>query len=144
MESPYDRHRCIQVQASVWHLQGERLALRAHVNASSALAHPLQGRVPRVSDTLWPQAHYSTLLRLKQYFPFSLIDAMGTMDDTKSQILSELRYQSSLDLDDATYQSIKHLPLARHLVKSSRAQLVTRLDNYCKRHNEVFQEVIRC
>lgn len=26
------------------------------------------------------QAHYNTLLRLKQYFPFSLIDAMGTLD----------------------------------------------------------------
>ena len=87
------------------------------------------------------QAHYSTLLRLKQYFPFSLIDAMGSVEDTKAQILRELRYQSSLDLEDATYQSIKHLPLARHLVKSSRQQLVTRLDNYCKRQNEVFQEV---
>ena len=66
---------------------------------------------------------------------------MGTVDDTKAHILRELRYQSSLDLDDATYQSIKHLPLARHLVKSSRQQLVTRLDNYCRRQNEIFQEV---
>ncbi|KAK9843601.1 hypothetical protein WJX84_009096 [Apatococcus fuscideae] len=89
------------------------------------------------------KAHYSTLLRLKQYFPFSLIDAMGTVDDTKAHILRELRYQSSLDLDDATYQSIKHLPLARHLVKSSRQQLVTRLDNYCRRQNEIFQEVLK-
>ena len=98
-----------------------------------------------VADNLWGgQAHYSTLLRLKQYFPFSLIDAMGTVDDTKAHILRELRYQSSLDLDDATYQSIKHLPLARHLVKSSRQQLVTRLDNYCRRQNEIFQEVSTC
>ena len=48
------------------------------------------------------QAHYSTLLRLKQYFPFSLIDAMGGLDECRAQIARELRYQSSLDLDEAT------------------------------------------
>ena len=48
------------------------------------------------------QQHYSTLLRLKQYFPFSLIDAMGSLDECKAQIARELRYQSSLDLDEST------------------------------------------
>ena len=53
------------------------------------------------------QAHYSTLLRLKQYFPFSLIDAMGSLEECKAQIARELRYQSSLDLDEATYSAIR-------------------------------------
>ena len=44
------------------------------------------------------QAHYNTVLRLKQFFPFSLIDAMGSLEDTRAQIMRELRYQSSLDL----------------------------------------------
>lgn len=48
------------------------------------------------------QQHYTTLLRLKQYFPFSLIDAMGSLDECKAQIARELRYQSSLDLDEST------------------------------------------
>ena len=55
-----------------------------------------------ISGGAGAQQHYSTLLRLKQYFPFSLIDAMGSLDECKAQIARELRYQSSLDLDEST------------------------------------------
>ena len=89
------------------------------------------------------KAHYSTILRLKSYFPFSLIDAMGSLDECRAQIVRELRYQSSLDLDEKTYAAIKHLPLARDLVRVARQRLVFRLDSYCKRHNKMFTEVIQ-
>lgn len=89
------------------------------------------------------RAHYATILRLKQYFPFSLIDAMGGLEDTRAQISRELRYQSSLDLDEATYAAIRHLPLAQDLVRASRQQLVHRLDTYSKRHHKIFMEVVR-
>ena len=87
------------------------------------------------------QAHYATILRLKQYFPFSLIDAMGSLEDTRAQISRELRYQSSLDLDESTYAAIRHLPLAQDLVRASRQQLVHRLDTYSKRHHMIYMEV---
>ena len=87
------------------------------------------------------QAHYTTLLRLKQYFPFSLIDAMGSLEECRAQIARELRYQSSLDLDEATYAAIRHLPLAKDLVRASRQQLVAHLDGYAKRHNALFERV---
>ena len=93
--------------------------------------------MPRIA----PQAHYTTLLRLKQYFPFSLIDAMGTLEECRAQIARELRYQSSLDLDEATYAAIRHLPLAKDLVRASRQQLVAHLDGYAKRHKELFERV---
>jgi adenylate kinase family enzyme len=89
------------------------------------------------------KAHYHTILRLKQYFPFSLIDAMGSQDDCRAQIMRELRYQSSLDLDEKTYAAIRHLPLARDLVRVARQRLVFRLDSYCKRNSNLFQEVIK-
>ena len=92
-------------------------------------------------SVLHVQAHYATILRLKQYFPFSLIDAMGGLEDTRAQISRELRYQSSLDLDEATYAAIRHLPLAQDLVRASRQQLVHRLDTYSKRHHKIFMEV---
>ena len=38
------------------------------------------------------QQHYGTLLRLKQHFPFSLIDACGTLEQCRVQIARELRY----------------------------------------------------
>ena len=87
------------------------------------------------------QAHYTTLLRLKQYFPFSLIDAMGSLEECRAQIARELRYQSSLDLDEATYAAIRHLPLAKDLVRASRQQLVAHLDGYAKRHKSLFERV---
>lgn len=83
------------------------------------------------------KAHYATILRLKSYFPFSLIDAMGTLDETRSQIVRELRYQSSLDLDERTYAAIRHLPLAKDLVRVARQRLVFRLDSYCRRHTSL-------
>ncbi|EFN59083.1 hypothetical protein CHLNCDRAFT_137842 [Chlorella variabilis] len=88
-------------------------------------------------------AHYHTILRLKSFFPFSLIDAMGTLEEARQQIMRELRYQSSLDLDEATYAAIRHLPLARDLVRVARQRLVFRLDAYCKRDNTLFGDVIR-
>jgi hypothetical protein len=89
------------------------------------------------------KAHYQTILRLKSFFPFSLIDAMGTQEETRSQIVRELRYQSSLDLDERTYAAIRHLPLARDLVRVARQRLVFRLDSYCKRNPALFSQVVR-
>lgn len=88
------------------------------------------------------KSHYNTILRLKSYFPFSLIDAMGTLQDCRAQIVRELRYQSSLDLDEKTYAAIRHLPLARDLVRVARQRLVFRLDMYCKKHYRLFTDII--
>ena len=68
---------------------------------------------------------------------------MGSLEDTRAQISRELRYQSSLDLDESTYAAIRHLPLAQDLVRASRQQLVHRLDTYSKRHHKIFMEVRR-
>lgn len=89
------------------------------------------------------KAHYGTLLRLKQFFPFHLIDAVGTLDDTRKQILRELRYQSSTDLEAVTYAGIRHLPMAKELAKLSRQQLTSRLDTWALSHSELFQKVIQ-
>jgi hypothetical protein len=32
---------------------------------------------------------------------------MGSLEETRQQIMRELRYQSSLDLDEATYAAIR-------------------------------------
>jgi hypothetical protein len=45
--------------------------------------------------------------RLKQFFPFHLIDACGSPADTQEQIRQELRYQSSLDLSEEAYSAIR-------------------------------------
>eukprot|EP00210_Caulerpa_lentillifera_P003802 g3631.t1 len=89
------------------------------------------------------KAHYGTLLRLKSFFPFHLIDAVGSLQDTKRQIARELRYQSSTDLEFETYEAIRHLPMAKELSKLSRMQLTARLDTYALSHTELFKSVIQ-
>ncbi|KDD72358.1 hypothetical protein H632_c3460p0, partial [Helicosporidium sp. ATCC 50920] len=89
------------------------------------------------------KAHYMTILRLKQFFPFSLIDAMGTPEECRAQIARELRYQSSLDLDAETYAVIRDLPLARDLVRTARQRLVSRLDKHCREHRDLFVSATR-
>ncbi|KAG1654469.1 hypothetical protein FOA52_006071, partial [Chlamydomonas sp. UWO 241] len=51
-------------------------------------------------------------------------------------------YQSSLDLGQATYQGIRHLPKAHELVQHARQQLVSRLDYHCEKYPHLFQKVI--
>ncbi|GBF89078.1 adenylate kinase [Raphidocelis subcapitata] len=86
--------------------------------------------------------HYSAILRLKQFFPFHLIDAMGSLSETQSQIEQELRYQSSLDLSEDAYALIADLPLARELQQQARQQLVSRLENYACRQRPLFARVL--
>ncbi|KAF5837183.1 hypothetical protein DUNSADRAFT_4743 [Dunaliella salina] len=86
--------------------------------------------------------HYSATMRLKQFFPFHLIDSMGTLEETQEAISLELRYQSSLDLSEATYAAIRHLPLSRDLAQHARQQLVSRLDDHCQKCPDLFHQVI--
>lgn len=88
------------------------------------------------------RSNFGTVVKLKNHFSFSIVDACGTLADTRAQILREMRYQSSLDLDEATYAVIRHLPLAADLVRESRQALVSNLDRYRKRHGAEFQRVV--
>eukprot|EP00882_Tetradesmus_deserticola_P019249 GHRQ01020707.1.p1 GENE.GHRQ01020707.1~~GHRQ01020707.1.p1 ORF type:complete len:460 (+),score=213.56 GHRQ01020707.1:50-1381(+) len=88
------------------------------------------------------KTHYAATLRLKQFFPFTLIDAMGSLEETRQQITNELRYQSSLDLNAKAYELIRHLPLAKDVVLSARQELVMRLDGYCEASFDLFAEVV--
>lgn len=89
------------------------------------------------------RTHYSTCLKLQRFFPFTLIDALGSLEDTRAQIARELRYQSSLDLDEATYAAIRHLPLAADLVREARQALVASLDRARARHSQLFGRVLQ-
>ena len=86
--------------------------------------------------------HYATLLRLKERFPFSLIDGCGSQNDTQAQIARELRYQSSLELSEKAYCGIRQVPLASDLVADARRQLVARLDAAATRQPLMFADVI--
>lgn len=79
---------------------------------------------------------------LKQSFPFNLINAAGTIEETRQVVMQELSYQSSLELQEETYDALKHLPTAADVSKRARQNLVSRLDSYQFHHREVFTGVI--
>jgi len=85
--------------------------------------------------------HYPALTQLQSLMPFSVIDATGSLEECEAQIAHELRYQSSLDLDERTYAAVARIPLAREVVQHSRQHLVQRLDEYQLSQTETFHKV---
>lgn len=67
---------------------------------------------------------------------------MCTIQECEEKISSELRYQSSLELSEKTYQALCHIPTAQTLVHESRQQLVARLDDYGRTKMHLLQDVV--
>ncbi|CAO3696038.1 unnamed protein product [Rhizopus microsporus] len=76
------------------------------------------------------KAHYGSLLKLSKMFPFHLVNATGSIKEVLHIILKEFEYQSSLELDSDTYDSISHIPLASQIGVHARQDLISRLEHY--------------
>ncbi|MEM7014728.1 MAG: nucleoside monophosphate kinase, partial [Verrucomicrobiota bacterium] len=68
--------------------------------------------------------------------------AVGSYAEVEQNILHELKYQSSLELEPDTFEQIRDIPLADEIVVHARQELVKRMDAYARDHNELFQHVI--
>ena len=87
---------------------------------------------------------YNALVSLKQIFHYHFINAQAPLDVVQHNILHELEYQSSLELDPRTFQSLQSIPLASEIVSHARRDLVTRLDRYEIEQTELFHQVVGC
>ncbi len=85
---------------------------------------------------------YEALKSLRDVFHYHFIDAYGDISEVKNLIVKELRYQSSLELDQATFDRVNPIPLASNIVVHARQELVKRLDDYERHHTELFKEVV--
>lgn len=85
---------------------------------------------------------WDALLSLKDIFHYHLINAQGTFAEVEQNIVEELEYQSSLELDPRTYDRLRSLPLASEIVIHARQELVKRLDGYELNNPERFQQVV--
>lgn len=85
---------------------------------------------------------WDALQSLKQVFHYHFVNANGPINEVEQNILHELEYQSSLELDPQTFDRLRHLPLARDIVIHARQELVRRLDSYELENPEKFQKVI--
>ncbi len=85
---------------------------------------------------------YGALVSLKQIFHYHFINAQAPIEIVQRNIISELEYQSSLELDPRTFDSLRHIPLADEIVLNARQELVNRLDGYQVEHPELMRTVV--
>lgn len=86
---------------------------------------------------------WDALQSLQQSFHYHFINAEGSVNEVEQNILSELSYQSSLELDPSTYDNLKDLPLAADIIVHARQDLVRRLDSYESDSKDLFHKVVQ-
>ncbi|MGD1031543.1 MAG: nucleoside monophosphate kinase [Opitutaceae bacterium] len=85
---------------------------------------------------------WDALQELKGTFHYHFIDAQGPIPEVEKNIIKELEYQSSLELDPLTFDRLRSIPLAREIVVHARQELVRRLDGYIFEHRELFEKIL--
>lgn len=85
---------------------------------------------------------WDALTSLKEIYHYHYINAEGDISEVEENILKELQYQSSLELDPQTFERVRGLPLAEQIVRHARQQMVKRLDSYELEHRELFSRVV--
>lgn len=85
---------------------------------------------------------YGALVSLKEIFHYHFINAQASLELVQENIIRELEYQSSLELDPRTFDVLRKLPLASEIVRHARQDLVRRLDGYKVEKPEVMQAVV--
>jgi adenylate kinase len=85
---------------------------------------------------------YDALVSLKKVFHYHFVNAQAPLEIVRENIVHELEYQSSLELEPATFEVLRKLPLASEIVRYARQDLVRRLDSYQVEKTELFQKVV--
>jgi adenylate kinase len=85
---------------------------------------------------------WTALTSLRQLYHYHFINAEGSIAEVQANILNELTYQSSLELDPRTFERLRALPLAEELVVHGRQELVKRLDSYELEHPELLAQIV--
>lgn len=86
---------------------------------------------------------YDALVSLKQIFHYHFINAQASIEEVQQNIVKELDYQSSLELDPRTYDALRHVPLADEIVQHARQELVNRLDSYQVQCPDKLRDVVK-
>jgi adenylate kinase len=84
---------------------------------------------------------WEALQSLKEIFHYHFINAQGAIEEVEQNILHELEYQSTLELDPRTVDRLRGIPVASEIVVGARQELVRRLDSYELEHGELFARV---
>ncbi|HQZ27085.1 MAG: nucleoside monophosphate kinase [Verrucomicrobiales bacterium] len=91
---------------------------------------------------IFKESTWDALQSLREHFFYHLINAQGSLSEVEQNIINELKYQSSLELDPATFEIVRGIPLANEIVVHARQELVRRLDGYSREHRDLFKRVV--
>ncbi len=84
---------------------------------------------------------WEALQSLKEIFHYHFINAQGSFAEVEKNILKELEYQSTLELDSRTVDRLRGIPVASEIIIHARQELVKRLDSYELEHAALFGKV---
>ncbi len=84
---------------------------------------------------------WEALQSLKEIFHYHFINAQGSFEEVEQNILRELEYQSTLELDPRTVDRLRGVPVASEIIVGARQELVKRLDAYELEHSDLFAKV---
>jgi len=85
---------------------------------------------------------WDALQSLKEIFHYHFINAQGPLETVEQNILKELRYQSTLELDPITFDKLRSIPVASSILVHARQELVKRMDSYAFEHGDLLAKVI--
>lgn len=85
---------------------------------------------------------WDALQSLKEIFHYHFINAQGPIEEVEQNILKELEYQSTLELDPRTVDRLRNLPVASEIIVHARQELVKRLDGHEFGQPELFGKVV--
>ena len=84
---------------------------------------------------------WNALQSLQEIYYYHFINAEGPIAEVEENILKELQYQSSLELDPRTFDRLRQIPLADEITLHARQELIKRLDGYELNHTDLLMKV---
>lgn len=102
----------------------------------------LDEKLARKRYQIFKENTFEALKPLRSVFDCHFIDAHGTIEEVRTRIEEELVYQSSLELDPATFDVVSQIPVAKNILAHARQELVQRLENYVRHQKPLFIQVI--
>lgn len=105
-------------------------------------ATDFDARLARNRYKVFKEKTYDALVSLKEIFHYHFINAQASLELVQENIVRELEYQSSLELDPRTYDLLRRLPVANEIIRYARQDLVRRLDSYKVEQPDVMQAVV--
>src|SRR5687767_12816060 len=129
--------------------RGREIAQHNRKVDETGIGAPLELRATDMSEALarrryqvFKEQTWDALTSLRQLYHYHFVNAEGPIAEVQANILKELKYQSSLELDPRTFQRLRDVPLAEEIVVHARQELVKRLDSYELEHPQLLSQIV--